>query len=289
MIILSIDVGIKNLALCLFQYKPTNSNAIGDKIKIMEWQVINLCNDELPRCCAKDKKGVQCKNKSKYTKNNNYYCKKHLATNNLLAPSAEFKPSKLKKLKIGELKTLALEKSIEIEKSNKRDEIMQKLFKYVDENYASPIQKTNANYVNFVDIGIALRDSFDKLFDDTLKLDVILIENQISKLANRMKTLQGMITQYFIMKNQSSIKFFSSVNKLKYFIDKKRTSYSERKKQGISITNKLMPLFNIQETYVEIFKGSSKKDDLSDCFLQGIAYLIESHRLDIPDIIDIAE
>ena len=40
-----------------------------------------------------------------------------------------------------------------------------------------------------------------------------------------MKTLQGMIAQYFIMKNKTSIEFVSSTNKLKLFIGNKKTTY----------------------------------------------------------------
>ena len=49
-------------------------------------------------------------------------------------------------------------------------------------------------------IEVADKDNLDKLdtfvFSD---IDLILIENQISPIANRMNCLQGMIMQYFIM------------------------------------------------------------------------------------------
>ena len=51
------------------------------------------------------------------------------------------------------------------------------------------------------------------------KIDTVIIENQISTLASRMKTLQGMITQYFIMKNIPQIEFISASCKLKLFAD----------------------------------------------------------------------
>ena len=46
----------------------------------------------------------------------------------------------------------------------------------------------------------------------------VLIENQISPIATRMKTLQGMLTQYYIDHLENvDITFVSSVNKLKQF------------------------------------------------------------------------
>ena len=47
-------------------------------------------------------------------------------------------------------------------------------------------------------MGINLK-KMDELYKDD-DIDTVIIENQISPIANRMKTLQGMIAQYFIMK-----------------------------------------------------------------------------------------
>ena len=84
-----------------------------------------------------------------------------------------------------------------------------------------------------------------------------------------MKTLQGMITQYFIMRGISNIEFISSSNKLKEFIEKKKTTYAERKKIGINITKKLINESGLLQSWYETFNDSKKKDDLADCFLQG--------------------
>ena len=48
-------------------------------------------------------------------------------------------------------------------------------------------------------------------------IDTVVIENQISPIANRMKTVQGMITQYFLMRgvDKRQIIYFSAVQKLK--------------------------------------------------------------------------
>ena len=61
----------------------------------------------------------------------------------------------------------------------------------------------------------------------------------------------------------------SSINKLKDFDIGKSTSYSERKKKSISITKELLK----QDNSSKIFEESKKKDDLADCFLQGLWYL----------------
>ena len=67
--------------------------------------------------------------------------------------------------------------------------------------------------------------------------------------------------------------FISSSNKLKPFIDKKKTTYAERKKLGISITKRLVNEKSFLSVFQDLFNASKKKDDLADCFLQGIWYL----------------
>ena len=51
-----------------------------------------------------------------------------------------------------------------------------------------------------------MRFALNKLIENQTPTHVI-IENQISPIANRMKTIQGMITQYFIMKNIYNVEY----------------------------------------------------------------------------------
>jgi hypothetical protein len=113
-------------------------------------------------------------------------------------------------------------------------------------------------------------------------VDMMIIENQISTIATRMKTLQGMITQYFIMKNVPQIEFISASCKLKLFTDSMldvskyvdATTYGDRKKAGITICRALgemtlpPPASTNYATWMPMFEKHKKKDDLADCFLQ---------------------
>ena len=118
----------------------------------------------------------------------------------------------------------------------------------------------------------------DKLLsEDENNIDYVIIENQISTLASRMKTIQGMIIQYFIQRNMENIDIVSSQNKLKLLKEYenieniKKTSYSVRKKMGINLTNKILDTNEKLSTSKELFIG--KKDDLADSLLQGIYYI----------------
>jgi hypothetical protein len=97
-----------------------------------------------------------------------------------------------------------------------------------------------------------------------------------------MKTLQGMITQFFIDKGNYNIKYISAINKLKLFIKnkntKEKTSYSERKKLSIIYSKELLEKNN-KTTELDFFIKHSKKDDLADCFLQSIYYLNTFNKL----------
>jgi hypothetical protein len=132
--------------------------------------------------------------------------------------------------------------------------------------------KMNANHLTMVDLGKGLFAALETID----KIDLILIENQIGQNAIRMKSLQGMITMYFISKGKTNIHYWNAGNKLKRFL-KTKTTYTERKKIGIKITNYLLEEhFPEQITY---FKGHKKKDDLADCFLQLFDYLGKNEKI----------
>ena len=70
--IVSFDVGIKNLAVCVI-------NIESQKINIVYWDVINLIDDIICECMMTNKNGKKCKNMSKFIYNTStYLCKKHV-------------------------------------------------------------------------------------------------------------------------------------------------------------------------------------------------------------------
>ena len=236
--IVSIDVGIKNLAYCIM-------DATAATIKIIQWDVINLCGKEVICNCPTDKKGQNkkekvdktCTKKAIYSKEGIYYCKTHAKKqSDYIIPTTQFSIKMIKKMKLVELQELCTRYKIEIQPGSKKDNIMAMALAIMSTKFLDVIGKQqSANDISMIDIGIAIRKELDKL-PLMLEVDKIIIENQISPIANRMKTIQGMIAQYFIMNNKTNIAFISAANKLKAFtkVDGgEKSTYKDRKKQTI--------------------------------------------------------
>ena len=280
-IILSIDVGIKNLAFCLLQKNESNSSTDTDPdpdshtINILKWGIIDLTqteeeNENKMICIQLDNKGKICNKEAKFKKDKVCYCLKHAKkTNFLLNPE---KQSFINKQKIANL--IILSEKYGIQYINcKKPELVFLLNSYILKNSFESIEKGNASKLDLVTIGKNIQSNLDVLLKyDLLNIKTIVIENQISPIANRMKTIQGMIAQYFIMKNGLiTIDFVSSSNKLKDCNKEDKTTYSDRKKLGISKCLEILE--SSKSKWKNFFITHKKKDDLSDAYLQGLWYL----------------
>ena len=90
--IISIDVGMKHLAYCIFEVHDSN-------YKILDWGVEDLCNTENNKICMFVTKGKQCTRASKYFKDGKYYCKAHAKKQKYQIPTKDYKLKRLKKIK----------------------------------------------------------------------------------------------------------------------------------------------------------------------------------------------
>ena len=276
--ILSIDVGIKNLAYCLFFLDDIHS------FEIDSWDVVNLCNDEIvPTCCyIKKNKTGQCTNKSKYFIHSENYCKIHCRHSGYVTPSAEYNYNGIKNGKLFTLKQFCEKNEISIDTCQKKAHYLKEIQTFFKERVLISIQKKKSQPINLVLLGRNMQTTFDALFDKH-NIDCVIIENQISPIANRMKTLQGMIAQYFIMKQVPTIDFVSSRNKLKEFCSNEKMSYAERKKKAIDVMYTLFKDNTLVQKWEHVFSMHAKKDDLADCFLQGYWYLKQNELYIIED------
>jgi len=268
--VLSIDVGIKNLAFCLFEKTQEN-----EQFRITKWDTVNISEKEDIEKCIFIDKNKQCDKPAKFKKEDKCFCAKHSKKQQFSIPTVNQKPTFIKKQSIKELYEIANLHNIQYENKIKKTELVNLINTYISNTYFQPIETTNAADVNLFNIGINIKHHFDKLFSNEECIDYVIIENQISPIATRMKTIQGMIVQYFVMTNLkiSCIEFISAANKLKDYDAKEKIKYSDRKKLGISKCLEIISNdFRFNE-HVNYFNSHKKKDDLSDSFLQGLWFL----------------
>jgi hypothetical protein len=358
--IISFDVGIKNMAYCVFtkkgehiddfigavaDIKSSNSECHRPELfDILDWNVVNLIEEpiiNIQKTCEmalKNKKGSHiCGKKAKYEiflegspekrdvertefyelrsqnseifmsatapikssslkneinspeKYSRCFCEKHAKMTEYIIPTKQHTITFLKKQKLGELQIIAQTHKIpDTNLTDKRQVLLEKIQKYYERMCLMTINtpKKRADEYSLIYIGQRIK----KLFDEIPSMNGVthvLIENQISIVASRMSIIQGLLTQYFIMRHEElsgslHLEFISSKNKLKLFTDKQITNtstsasqkYKQHKEDSIIYTKQLLEKYTNLHHWLPVL-NTSKKDDLADCFLQGMWYINE--------------
>lgn len=271
--VLSIDVGIKNLAFCLFD----NAQLTADYI-ITKWDVINLTEEEEISlvCSFRENNNIICNKPSKFKKNGICYCLKHAKKTSLFKiPKPDQKAAFINKQKIAKLHEIAKIYNLKYEAKLKKANLVTLINDHINTICFEPMEIKKANEMDLFNIGLSIKNKFNTLFGNEGTIDYVIIENQIGPLAIRMKTIQGMIMQYFIMSslNVSHIEFISASNKLKDCDAKDKQTYADRKKLGISKCLEALTVNERLNEHVDYFNKHKKKDDLADSFLQGLWFL----------------
>ena len=133
--------------------------------------------------------------------------------------------------------------------------------------------------VDNIEIGKSMMEQLDNIIHQ-YQFEIVLIENQIGQNAIKMKSVQGMLNMYFIMRNydKHNIINYNAAHKLKIFLGKKKTTYAERKKLSKTITRSIIEKY-FPEKLVD-YNKYKKKDDLADCYLQVLDYINKQEYID---------
>lgn len=234
--IASFDIGVKNLAFCVMTYDPSKPS--GEQFPIEAWRSMDITDQHgrSEMSCNKIKpSGEQCTNGPKiFLEDGGCFCGVHNPDRK------KYKPEK---------QTGAKTKNLSYEK-----------------------------------LGNMLMDRLDELSDLWDNVDHIILEKQFNK-NRRMIFLSAIIFAYFINNGQrnkkskvTSVKFVSATNKLKIYdgppvtLPKRKNPKDTRKLTAIKHCEYFIRGDEPHTNYLKRFP--KKKDDLSDCFLQGAWYLL---------------
>lgn len=245
--VLSIDVGIKNLACCLF-------SVVGDQVDILKWDVLNIMGapgedmaiaeqraSDVVQCAIirpgkkKGAPGCPCTKAAIYMtpgKDGSPRCMAHAKKESgAIMPTADLKPSAIKRCNLTQLCELADKYQISYTRPIKKAALAAMLGDYAEATCMRPILPSesegaaaippkgpNARQICMVKLGRHLKQHLD-VFLEGHWVDYVAIEKQMTA---RMKCVQCMIAQYFIMGaggcgaggSQTTVAFVSATHKL---------------------------------------------------------------------------
>ena len=237
--ILSFDIGIKNLAYCLIEttIDPSNNHIVRD------WGIINIMEDitdKQEKCINIKRGGKKCDKPASFYIDNEqtsiFFCSDKTCQSKI---SMAYSKKEIKKIKL-----------------------------------------TTTKNIGLFEIGRILMKCLNKK-PNLLEVDEIVIENQPVLKNPTMKSIQMILYSYFLLKMVDSplvnykINLFNAKNKLDFYdgpevkCDKKG-EYAQRKYLSVEYTKYFLKNNNEK---LEWFNSHKKKDDLADCYLQGLTYL----------------
>jgi len=265
-LIISFDVGIKHLAYCSLDLSG----------EIHAWNVLNLVSEEsvepVLTCSLCTRKAVFKNESICFCQRPTAFCKQHgVKSKDWILPVAG-----LGSMKKQQIVDLFLAKGWSVPEGSKETVVKALQGKMLAA--VRPLKKVAAGDVSLIDVGRRMVAELDRVFEGW-NIGAVLIENQISPIANRMKTLQGMLTAYFLMRFPlAAVHYISSGNKLKKVAEpvgepEEKRSYKENKELGIQRCREALQK-DVGGDWLAFFDGwPGKKDDLADSYLQGVWWL----------------
>jgi len=264
----SIDVGIKHLAVCVLGHGET----------ILQWEVLNLLSEAAVAhpTCGSCKRPCRFWNASDHGR---VYCVAHAKAAVANNTSIWWRKWGPKKQDVVDACPNWLQEIVGggegQDKKKTKTKTKEQWIDTMTLHSLQPVKvaaRKKASEASLIDIGRCMVARLDVLLMSVC-VDVVLIENQISPIANRMKTLQGMLTAYFLIRYPAAqIHYVSSCNKLRGLGKEKQEedvdNYAQHKKSAVTLCRG-----ELQDTWLEWFEGHKKKDDLADCYLQGVVWL----------------
>jgi len=253
--LVSFDIGLRNLAFCVLE--GTNRS----NLKITHWDLIDVMAEsaghDAPKC-------FKCKKPANWLKNSEevYACGTH-------KPKTGKAPTKtsLTKKSTETLQAEALHNGVV---GTTKKELVDRLYTFYTSNIWKRCVKSTKQ-VSVVDLADPIAKCLEARKNIWKKADLIAFEQQPDK---RMLCVQAMMHMWFVCAGHKC-KGVSATHKLTNIITVQdaTTTYKGRKKTGILHAQQLVPL-----QWKDYMMKHPKKDDLADCFLQGL-WVLENERV----------
>jgi hypothetical protein len=237
--ILTIDVGLKNLAFCVMS---CNNNLDMKTYNIHLWQVVNTLEEQIPKCESLTKKEKICGKKC---------CMKYLDTNGNIIYSC--KPHFPKDIPI--VKTKNIIKKIKVKECLLQDIAL------------SVINAMN----NLINENV-------ELFSQITKIHIELQPKINNKMKLVSHIIYGKLVETFQSYPHTQIRFIRAAQKLKIYKGpvvecNLKSAYSKRKYLSIQYTKWILLNCFCDDQKIQwydFFDNNSKKDDLSDVYLMAL-------------------
>lgn len=240
--VLTIDVGLLNLGVCVMSYSEGSAGSEGELFKIDYWNTLNILSEErvpLPVCNQIQQNTKLCGQSGKFKLEDQVYCKRH--SKNVLGLEKMVQPKEVK-VKLCSLQHIA--------------------------------QCTLTKFGEFLEANLELLSTVDKVL-------VELQPRVNNKMKFVSHLLFGKLTEALIIpgnKPLHSIVFERAAKKLQVYKGPEischlKNPYDRRKYFGIEHTRWFLSgnlCIENNEEHLNFFEATKKKDDLSDAFLMAV-------------------
>jgi hypothetical protein len=240
--LISFDVGLRNLAFCILEGTSRKD------VKILGWDLIDVMAEGSSQGIQKC---FKCKKTAIWSSSTNLFaCTTH-------------KPKLPTKSLLGKKSLEYLKKESDQEFKTKKE--------YIDFIYKkNPIWKRcvkSCKAGSVVDLAPLIASALTARTSMWTGANKVIFEQQPDK---RMLAVQGMMHMWFVCHGYD-VKGVSAVHKLTNIVtlEDSTKTYKGRKKTGIVHASELVPSNDLKTFLLK----HPKKDDLADCFLQGLWYM----------------
>lgn len=252
--LISFDVGLRNLAFCVLE--GTNRS----NLKITHWDLIDVMAEsaghDSPKC-------HKCKKPACWLKSNEsiYSCGRHKGKSGNCPTKSE-----LNKTAIDTLRQTCREVGIV---GTTKKELVDGYYNHCKSNAWVKCVKS-AKAVSVVDLAKPIAQCLEARSHIWRNADLVCFEQQPEK---RMLCVQSMMHMWYVCQGYKC-KGVSATHKLTNIVtlEDSTKSYKGRKKTGIVHACQLVP-----QVWKDYMMKHPKKDDLADCFLQGL-WVLENTR-----------